>query len=391
MTPAARVQTSIELLDAIIVAARDGGPAADAIIQRSFKQRRYAGSQDRRAIRELVYRAIRRFGNRPDSGRAAMLALAADDPDLAVLFDGSTYGPPAIEADEPIATAGPLPAWIASHLDPLVGSPESLLERAPLDVRVNRLKASRDAVGALLPDGSPTPHSALGLRLPEGFPIEQHDAWRSGLVEIQDEGSQLIAEACAARPGSLVIDLCAGAGGKTLALAADMDNAGHILACDVNRDRLSKMAPRLDRAGVSIVETILLDPGKESEALAAFAATADTVLVDAPCSGSGTWRRNPETRWRLTPKRLEQLLNTQAYLIDLAVHLLRPGGQLVYAVCSVLADEGRQQAERLSARHPSLVQADPAITAGSRCGQGRLLVPAPDGTDGFFVACWRAP
>jgi 16S rRNA (cytosine967-C5)-methyltransferase len=391
MTPSARVQAAIELLDAIITATREAGPAADTIIQRWFKQRRYAGSKDRRAIRELVYRAIRRFGDPPESGRAAMLGVAADDPALTELFDGSGYGPSLPVAGEAVAARGLLPGWIGAHLDPLAGPAESLLERAPLDLRVNRLKASREAILEHIPQAAPTPHAPLGLRLPEGFPIGQHDAWRSGQVEVQDEGSQLVSLACSARPGSLVVDLCAGAGGKTLALAAEMDNSGRILACDVNRERLSRLPPRLERAGVSIVEMKLLDAGRESEALASLAGTADTVLVDAPCSGSGTWRRNPETRWRLTPKRLEQLVHTQAYLLDIAVGLLRPGGQLVYAVCSLLTDEGRAQAQSFAARHPSLVQAEPGVAVGAPCGPGRMLVPARDGTDGFFVACWQAP
>ena len=391
MTPAARVQAAIELLDEIIVAAREAGPAADTIIQRWFKARRYAGSKDRRAIRDLVYRAIRRFGDRPESGRAAMLGIAAEDCALGALFDGSTYGPsPRLEGDA-VAAGGLLPGWIAAHLDPLAGPPESLLERAPLDLRVNRLKTSREAMLERIPEAEATLHAPLGLRLPEGSPIEQHDAWLSGQVEIQDEGSQLVALACAADAGSFVVDLCAGAGGKTLALAAAMENEGRILACDVNRERLSRLSPRLERAGVSIVETRLLDAGREPEALAPLAGTADTVLVDAPCSGSGTWRRNPETRWRLTSKRLEQLVTTQAYLLDIALGLLRPGGLLVYAVCSLLTDEGRGQAEAFASRHPSFVQAEPAINAGIPCGRGRMLVPARDGTDGFFIACWRAP
>jgi 16S rRNA (cytosine967-C5)-methyltransferase len=390
MTPAARVQTAIELLDQIIASARDAGPAADTIIRHGFKQRRYAGSKDRQAVRARVYLAIRVFGNRPESGRAAMVGLAAEDAELAERFDGSPYGPSPLEAGEAAATGGPLPDWIGGHLDPLVDRPDSLLERAPLDLRVNRLKANREGLLAALPEAVPTPHVPFGLRLPEGFPIEQHEAWLSGQVEIQDEGSQWVAMACAARPGSLVVDLCAGAGGKTLALAADMNDSGRIVACDVNRDRLSRMAGRLGRAGVNMVESRLLDPRKEAAALADIAGEADTVLVDAPCSGSGTWRRNPETRWRLTPKRLEQLVSTQAYLLDIAGSLLRPEGRLVYAVCSLLADEGRAQAEAFTRRHPSLVQADVDIAAGSPCGPGRLLVPARDGTDGFFVASWRA-
>jgi 16S rRNA (cytosine967-C5)-methyltransferase len=187
-----------------------------------------------------------------------------------------------------------------------------------------------------------------------------------------------------------VVDLCAGAGGKTLALAAEMENRGRLVAADVERGRLARMAPRLTRAGVTIVETRLLDPGKERAALADLARSADLVLVDAPCSGTGTWRRNPELRWRLTPRRLEAYVKLQAYLLDLAAEIVRPGGAIVYAVCSLLAEEGRGQAEAFGAR--SSLQAQPLPVPGGRpAGPGTILTPAHDGTDGFFVARWRAP
>jgi 16S rRNA (cytosine967-C5)-methyltransferase len=188
-----------------------------------------------------------------------------------------------------------------------------------------------------------------------------------------------------------VIDLCAGAGGKTLALAAEMANRGRILAADTDRARLSRMAPRLERAGVTIVEPLLLNPGRESETLAGLRAQADIVLVDAPCSGTGTWRRNPETRWRLTPDRLERLVKLQAHLIDVAAELVRPGGHLVYAVCSLLAEEGRGQAEAFRRRRSGFVSQEVGIEGGRSAGAGHLLTPASDGTDGFFVARWQAP
>ena len=390
MTPAARVQSAIELLDAVIASAREGGPAADTLIATWFKTRRYAGSKDRRAVRELVYRAIRRAGEVPASGRAAMLGLAFEEPDLLELFGGGAYGPSAIEDDEEAAPAAAAPAWLEDRLDPLVSEDElpSLLERAPLDLRVNRLKGTREEALALIPEGVPAPLSPLALRLPEGFRVEENEAWRSGLVEVQDEGSQLLALACEARPGMLVVDLCAGAGGKTLALAAEMANEGRIIACDTDRGRLSRMRPRLERAGVTIAEHKLLDPTREREALAELAGTADLVFVDAPCSGTGTWRRNPETRWRLNPQRLAALVKLQAHLLEVAAELVRPGGILVYAVCSLLREEGREQAEAL--RSPLVPEALP-MEAGRPAGQGRILSPARDGTDGFFVARWRAP
>ncbi len=390
MTPAARVEAAIELLDEIIGAAREGGAAADTLLTRGFKARRYAGAKDRRAIRELVFRAIRRAGEPPRSGRAAMLGLAEEEPALLDLFDGSAHGPAPVGEAEEAAEASRAAAWLVERLDPLVDSAElrALLERAPLDLRVNRLKSGRDQALAALPEAVPTPHSPIGLRLPEGFHAEQSDAWRSGLVEVQDEGSQLICLGCGAEPGMKVVDLCAGAGGKTLALAAEMANAGWILASDTDRGRLGRMAPRLARAGAAIVESRLLDPGRETERLADVAGQADLVLVDAPCSGTGTWRRNPETRWRINPKRLAQLTGLQARLLDVAAELVRPGGHLVYAVCSVLAEEGRAQAEALTARS-SLVSAPPLISAGRAAGPGLLLSPGRDGTDGFFVARWQ--
>ena len=392
MTPAARVQAAIELLDQILAAARESGAAADTIIARYFGTRRYAGSKDRRAVRELVFRAIRRSGERPASGRAAILGLAEEEPALLDLFDGSAYGPAARIEGEPVAGAAAAPAWLVERFDPIFGPEElaALLERAPLDLRVNRLEGSRDDALAALPEALPTPRSPIGLRLPEGFNVEQTEAWRAGLVEVQDEGSQLVCLGCEAAPETLAVDLCAGAGGKTLALAAGMRNRGRLVACDTDRSRLSRMPARLERAGVAMVEARLLDPGREAEALADIAGQADLVLVDAPCSGTGTWRRNPETRWRATPERLQRLTALQARLLDLGTALLRPGGRLVYAVCSLLAEEGRDQAEAL-ARRSSLVSEPPLIPAGRPAGRGLLLTPGHDGTDGFFVARWQSP
>jgi 16S rRNA (cytosine967-C5)-methyltransferase len=264
-----------------------------------------------------------------------------------------------------------------------------LLERAPLDLRSNRLRGTRDEALAAL-GGEPTPLSRLGIRLSEGTRVEEHGAWRGGLVEVQDEGSQLLSLACTAAPGSTVVDLCAGAGGKTLALAAEMGNEGRLIASDTDRARLARMRPRLERAGVSIGESRLLDPGREREALADLAGQADLVLVDAPCSGTGTWRRNPELRWRLNSERLGKLVKLQAYLLDLAAELVRPRGIVVYAVCSLLAEEGREQAEAFSDRSAMVPEEVPS-PGGRAAGSGLILSPGNDGTDGFFVARWRAP
>jgi 16S rRNA (cytosine967-C5)-methyltransferase len=394
MTPAARAEAAIELLDEIIAAARGGGAAADTLIARYFKTRRYAGSGDRRAVRELVYRAIRAWPEPPASGRAGMLGLASQDPALLAAFDGSPHGPAEVAPREKGLTprSSAVPKWLVRRFDPAVSPADlqSLLGRAPLDLRVNRLRAERDDLLEAFPGSIPTPLSPLGLRLPDSVAVEESEAWRSGLVEVQDEGSQLLALACGAAPGETVLDLCAGAGGKTLALAAEMGNSGRLVASDTDRGRLSRMDLRLRRAGVTIVEPRLLDPGKEREALADLVDSPDLILVDAPCSGTGTWRRNPELRWRLDPQRLAQYVKLQAYLLDLAAELIRPGGRIVYAVCSLLTDEGRGQAAAFEGR--SAMVPEPGAMAGGRAaGPGRILTPAQDGTDGFFVARWRAP
>jgi 16S rRNA (cytosine967-C5)-methyltransferase len=392
VTPVARTRAAIELLDEIIAAARGGGSAADTLIARYFKERRYAGSHDRREIRALVFRAIRRAGERPASGRAALLGVAQDLPELLQTMDGSPLGAAPPVAGEPVAEAGIAPAWLLERFDPAIppGEWPALLARGTLDLRVNRLEGSREDALAALPDSRPTATSPIGLRLPEGYRVEQEAAWRRGLVEIQDEGSQLICLGCQAAPDMLAVDLCAGAGGKTLAIAAEMADRGRLVATDADRGRLSRMAPRLQRAGISIVETRLINPNREAAMLADLAGLADLVLVDAPCSGSGTWRRNPETRWRITPERLGRLVLLQARLLDIAAGLLKPGGKLVYAVCSLLAEEGRDQAVALTGRS-SLVPEPLPIPAGLASGPGLLLSPARDGTDGFFVARWQRP
>ena len=386
MTPAARLQAAIEIVDEVVAAAQAGGAAADTLIARYFKTRRYAGAKDRRAVRDLTYAAIRRAGERPPSGRAALIGLAQDRPDLALLFDGSRKGPAPI-ADEPVSANGIAPAWLESKLAAALGSDElpSLLERASLDLRVNRLKTVREAVQAELAEAEAGLLSPDALRLPEGSRIETMPAFLDGRVEVQDEGSQLIATACDAAPGMMVVDLCAGAGGKTLALAAAMQGKGRLIACDVDRPRLSRLGPRAERAGATFIETRLLDGGREARGLADLAGQADVVLVDAPCSGTGTWRRNPEARWRLTPDRLDRLRAMQAHVLEFAAPLVKPGGRLVYAVCSLLDEEGKDRIDHFLADHPGWTVRDP-LSAGRPHGAGRRLTPAHDRTDGFFIA-----
>lgn len=385
MTPAARVQAAIEILDTVIAAARTGGASADKLVAEGLKARRYAGSKDRRAIRETLYAAIRACGPVPASGRAAMLRLVQTDPDLAALFDGSGYGPAAIAPDEPVAEGGVAPAWLEEMLAKSgVADAAALLERAPLDLRVNTLKADRVTIE--LPEPGEPIAAPQGLRFAPGTPVESWDAFAQGLVEVQDGGSQLACMAVAAQPGETVIDLCAGAGGKTLALAAAMANQGRLIAADTNRDRLRRLAPRAERAGARIAETLLLDPGREMDVLAPWRGAADAVLVDAPCSGTGTWRRNPETRWRLNPAEIARYAAVQGRLLGLAAQLVKPGGRIVFVTCSLLDAEGADVVSAFLADHPGFEAQDIALPAGEPRGPGWRLSPALSGTDGFFIA-----
>ena len=390
MRPAARLQAAIEVLDEVIASAREDGPPADAIVTRYFKHRRYAGSKDRRAVRELVFRAIRRTAERPASGRAAILGLTEDDPELIELF-GEPRGPEPRRENEGAAQAGLVPEWLVPKLSPLVGESEwsTLLERAPLDLRVNIARASRGEMLTQLAGAEPTSLSPWGIRLPSDSRIDDHPAFQNGLVEVHDEGSQLMALACELKEGEHLLDLCAGAGGKALALAAAAPDAT-ILATDSNRARLMKLGPRAERAKAKI-GTRLLNPPKELNELADWRGLADVVLVDAPCSGSGTWRRNPEGRWRLTLERLDRLIAVQQRLLDIAADLVKPGGTMVYAVCSLLSREGAGQIADFQARHSSWISEETGIAGGRVDGAGRLLTPGHDGTDGFFVARLRRP
>ncbi|MXO46674.1 RsmB/NOP family class I SAM-dependent RNA methyltransferase [Erythrobacter vulgaris] len=387
MTPAARVQTSIELLDAIIASAMAKGAPADRILAEWFRNNRFAGSKDRRAIRELVYAAIRACGPIPRTGRSAMLRLAQTDANIAPLFDGSNYGPAQIEHGEEAAEGGIAPRWLVRKLAGSdIEGPEAdaLLGRAPLDLRVNTLKAERATLS--LPVETSHTHAPHGLRLEAGTQVEQWAEWREGKVEVQDTGSQLACLAVRAQPGETVIDLCAGGGGKTLALAAAMDNLGQLIASDTDRNRLSRLAPRAERAGATNIETRLLDPKREFELLADLEGQADAVMVDAPCSGTGTWRRNPEARWRLDEGELAKLTALQAELIDLAARLVKPGGRLIYVTCSLLDEEGAGQFASFLGRNKAFSAQDISLPAGRKRGNGIRLTPYHEGTDGFFIA-----
>lgn len=395
MTPAARVQTAIEILDAIAAAAREGGAPADAIFAEAMRARRYAGSKDRRAIRGHVYDAIRLARSAPVSGRAAMLALAEVQSELAPLFDSSAYGPAPIAPGEARAETGLAAPALLDLFDPLVGESEhdAMLARAPLDLRANRINAARDDLAALFPEGEAISGAPDGWRLPAETAAVQHPAYAEGRFEVQDAASQYASAALDAAPGQAIVDLCAGGGGKTLAIASLTGNAADILACDTNRARLQQLAPRAERAGATRIETRLLNPGQESAMLADWQGRADRVFVDAPCSGSGTWRRSPELRWRLTPSRLDRHLADQAKLLDIGADLVAPGGKLLYAVCSIIAREGRAQVDDFLNRNPGWT-ADTGylpVGLGRAAGAGFLLTPAHDRCDGFFLARLTSP
>jgi len=388
VTPSARLQAAIDLLDWIIAAARDNGGSADNIAKKFFKERRYAGSGDRRAIRELVYTAIRRWGERPEGGRQAMLGLVAEQPELRALFSGGNYGPAAIAEDEPVASGEQIPEWLSEKFASLIDEPErqALFDRAPLHIRVNGQRSTDLEVKSAWPEAVALalPHA---YELPAGTQLEDKTLYREGAVEIQDLGSQAIAMAGAAAKPERVLDLCAGAGGKTLALAAVLSPDSQIIAADTDRGRLSRIDPRKRRASARNIETILLAPGSEIEALQHLKASCDLVLIDAPCSGTGTWRRNPELRWRMTPKRLAHTAELQQRLMDLGCEMVKPGGRLVYAVCSLLDVEGGDQAEAFLASHPDWKEISIDLPIGRQYRKGTLLSPHHDGTDGFYFTC----
>ena len=390
MTPAARVQAAIEILEEVIASARADGSPADAIVTRYFKQRRYAGSKDRRAVRELVFRAIRRTAELPATGRSAVLGLSEMEPTLLDLFD-EPRGPERLSSNDEPSVPGFIPEWLHGELSEVIAKTEwpALLERAPVDLRVNVARADRDELLEQLPGAQPTPFSSWGIRLPPDTRVDNLPVFEAGFLEVQDEGSQLVVLACSPENGEKMIDLCAGAGGKSLALAAAAPKAT-IIATDSNRGRLSKLAPRAQRAGADI-GTRLLSPPHELDELSEWRGNADLVLVDAPCSGSGTWRRSPEGRWRLTPDRLDRLVGSQERLLEIGAELVKPGGRLVYAVCSLLSREGAGQIARFLQHRSSWISEETPIAAGRLDGAGRLLTPGHDRTDGFFVALLRRP
>ena len=423
MTPAARLAGSIELLSAILDAPRR---PADATANAFFRERRFIGSGDRRAVSDRawhVLRSRRRLGwwlDRAGVAAVPRLLVAASlvldgwtAAGVAQSFSGGQYGPApllpvettAVRALEghtldhpemPDAVRTEVPDWLLPALGArfgtdLVAEMDAALEPAPLDLRVNLLRGTRDEARAALAvegiEAAPTPYSPWGLRVDGRRSVTSGPAFQSGLVEIQDEGSQLLAALVGAGPEMRVVDWCAGAGGKTLAMAMTMANRGHLVACDVSAPRLEGAVRRLRRAGVQNSERHLVAPGDKWAKRRA--GTFDRVLVDAPCTGTGTWRRNPDARGRLREIDLAELVPKQAAILDAAARLPRPGGRLVYGTCSLLPDENEHQVAAFLRRHPeyAVVPLEDAWAGAPPClGPFLQLTPRRHGTDGFFGA-----
>jgi 16S rRNA (cytosine967-C5)-methyltransferase len=412
MTPAARLQMAIEILDGLGATAQP----TDRFLKTWFRTRRFAGSKDRRAIAEQVFSVQRhraRLGHRlgSDASRALVIAaLLEAGEDVEALFTGG-YGPAPLTDAERAAIAAapqPAPAWVLGEypqwLEPelirafgadLPQAMAALIPRAPADLRVNRLKATRDEViAALKADGiaaTPTPYAPHGIRIADEVPkLFQSSLFESGAFEFQDEAAQIASLLCDAAPDTRVLDLAAGAGGKSLALAAAMQNRGEIVACDVRGEALFELDKRALRAGVSIIRTVPLEHYRPEGLF-------DLVLVDAPCSGTGTWRRQPELRWRLTPARLAELTDIQDRLLDEAAGLVAPGGRLIYATCSILPLENQDRSAAFKARRPDFLTMDlreswPKTNgANPPPGLSRdfLASPGLTGTDGFYCAGFR--
>jgi len=411
-----------------LLARIEGDPRpADAVANEYFRARRFIGSGDRRAVSERVWCVLRawrrlawwlaRAGAEPTPRlmvAASLLVEGMTATAFAQLFSGGRFAAAPLSGGEvaslrriaghtvdhpdmPEAVRLEIPDWLLPLLKARFGAGlaaemAAMAEPAPLDLRVNLLKTTREAAQAALAaegiEAVATPLSPWGLRVAGRRPVTSGAAFRGGLVEIQDEGSQLIGLLADARPGARVADLCAGAAGKSLAMAMTMANAGHILACDVSAARLESAVRRLRRAGVHNVERHVLGPG--DKALKRRAGSFDRVLVDAPCTGIGTWRRNPDARRRLAPADLAELVPKQAAILDRAAELVRNGGKLIYATCSLLPEENEAQVSGFLARHPHfsvvpLAQAwpDGAAPVG---GEFLMLTPARHRTDGFFAA-----
>jgi 16S rRNA (cytosine967-C5)-methyltransferase len=426
--PGPRIQATIDLMEAVAA----NPDVTDRTVAAFFRRRRYAGAKDRAAITGLFYAIVRRrawlewrliniAAGGLEGARPIVLAQLADggvpDNELTALFDGSEHAPVPLSLEEqalvqalrrapsgtpPPPVAGNYPGWLHGALDRRFGANLSaemaaLNGRAPLDLRVNVLRADRKSVlEQLRGEGltaEPTEFAPWGVRLPDSPRLETHPLYRDGLIEIQDEGSQIVAALVGARPGDRVVDYCAGGGGKALALAAAMDNRGEVVACDVKAQRLSDLPARVARAGAGIVIAHVLNESGDDLAGAPF----DRVLLDVPCSGIGAWRRQPNERWSLNQEKLNNYNKLQDELLAKGARLLSPGGVMVYATCSVLAEEGEDRIASFLAQTTAFTTIDVAAVwsssglGGSPPGAGPFLNLSPHATntDGFFAAVLR--
>ena len=417
-----RLAAAIDILGEIEARHR---PAAEALKDWGARHR-FAGSGDRAAIGNLVFDALRRrlshaarMGD--DGARAAALAVLRWDwgmngDEIAALCDPEAHGPTPLTAAERTAlerdnfgapdwARADVPEWLWPSFARAFGENaaaegEALAARAPVDLRANTLKVSREKVlKALAALGAvETPYSPWGLRIsaPAGGArsphVEADAAFLKGWVEVQDEASQIAVALAGAKPGMQIADVCAGAGGKTLALAAALENTGQVHAYDRDKHRFAPIYARLQRAGARNVQAHAPGSG-----LAALQGKMDLVFVDAPCTGSGVWRRRPDAKWRLRPGALEQRRRDQAEALDFAAALVKPGGRLVYATCSVLPEENEDQIAAFLARAPGWARAPLAFDVLGDDFRGRFaredsavrLSPRSTGTDGFFVAGLR--
>jgi 16S rRNA (cytosine967-C5)-methyltransferase len=400
-------------------------------MQTYFRARKFIGSKDRKFVADGLYTLLRHFarltwwaektGMKQDGRHFALLWLVAGTgkklSEVFEIFDGAGYAPEALsrfekETLEKVERADFMPGDMPEHVryecpewaykglqtqfgDDFEKEMTALQDEAPLDLRVNTLKAERETVLKQLRrdefDIAPTPFAPTGMRVIGRPPFSMHPLYKNGSIEVQDEGSQLLSLLCGVKPGEWVVDFCAGAGGKTMALAAQMQNKGRLYACDVEENRLENSRKRLRRAGVHCVEMKLLDD-EEDDWVKKHAGKADCVLIDAPCSGIGTWRRNPFSRWQDMGPSLKQLVTLQANILRSASRLVKSGGRLVYATCSLLPEENQLQVEaflKQQAGFESLMfDANPLadIQNLDLSVSSLQLTPARHQTDGFFVA-----
>lgn len=426
MRPAAHLQATIELLDEI---AETHYPA-DRIMAAYFKQRRYIGSKDKAAISENLYTILRNrlryeyILNSQNLGvhsrMLAALLLKINNGDLYNTFDGQKYSPKRLrpgqlerfdELDLNVIDTAPLhvslnvPEWLAPKLQAALGEHyeaemHALNQRATTDIRVNTLQCTVEQMQHALESvgytAQRTELSPWGMRFKDRVALFNLKAFKQGWFEIQDEGSQLLALLAGVKAGQKVVDFCAGAGGKTLALAAMMQNKGSIYACDVHSKRLEQLSKRAKRAGVHNVRTHLLS-SENDKWVKQHKDFADVVLIDSPCTGTGTWRRSPDSRWNLTPENLSNLVALQQSILQSAQRLVKPGGRLLYATCSLLEEENEHQITEFLANNKGFELDDFSYPA-STFDSAELFQPSKhqfrtltslNRTDGFFVASLR--